>query len=260
MNAKTSTAVAENDNQAAAGMPLFFQAPALVDKEAHAEAGVKKDPNYSFAAKTNSLPVNVTEFIEASKSYPIVFTNDDKNTPVVVTGLEEDKNYFVDSKGQWLEREYVPAYARQYPFILFTQENDENVYLCVDTKAEAFEEKASKSALPLFKDGEPALVTQNALTFCTAYFNERKFTEEFCKDLKELGLFMEGNSKAKLQNGKELGLSGFSLIDEKKFNALSKADFEKLRAKNYLGFIYLALASASNWQALANLASKQSAN
>lgn len=256
MNAKNGAAKAENDNTAAENLPLFFKAPHLVELEAHEKSGLKKEENYSFTRGANSMPLNAIEFIEAVKSFPIVFTMDENPTPAAVTGLEQE-NYFVDAKGKWLERAYVPGYARQYPFILFEREGDENLYLCVDEESDTFEKTASKSSLPFYKEGEAALVTQNALAFCTAYYNDRKMTADFCNDLKEFGVLEPSNSKATLADGREISLSGFQMIDEKKFNALSDEQIKTLRDKNTLGFVYLALASYSNWQALVNLAAKQ---
>lgn len=99
------------------GMPLFFRQPAVLDKERHAKAGLKPATSLNFAKSTNSLPLNTIEFLEASKHYPIVFTADAEPTPTAIVGMEQ-ANYFVDAKGQWAANTYVPAYVRQYPFIL----------------------------------------------------------------------------------------------------------------------------------------------
>ena len=53
----------------------------------------------------------------AAAYYPIVFS--DESVPIAaVVGLRNDSNLFVDSQGQWLADESLPAYVRRYPFIL----------------------------------------------------------------------------------------------------------------------------------------------
>src|SRR5690606_18810785 len=74
--------------------------------------------DFRFTAQTTALPANVGEFLPALRYYPIVFTNTETPAPLLVLGLKEGQNLFVEPTGGWRPRTYVPAYLRRYPFIL----------------------------------------------------------------------------------------------------------------------------------------------
>jgi hypothetical protein len=73
--------------------------------------------NFKFASKINSVPLAVTEFEMACRSYPIVFSSGETVAPVSIVGLREEENLFLDEESAWLSNIYVPAYIRKYPFI-----------------------------------------------------------------------------------------------------------------------------------------------
>lgn len=241
--------------EAVEGMPLFFRKPAVVDKERHAKAGLKPTTNVAFAQATNSLPLNTIEFLEASKHYPIVFTNEPEPTPTVIVGMETT-NYFVDAKGQWAADTYVPAYVRQYPFIFFQPPQGEMYYLCLDEAAEIFTAQAGKRDQALFDNGEPSELTRRALQFCTSFYQQLAITRNFCADLAKYKLLTPYHSQLTTKDGRKMALSGFNMIDEKAFNALPDEVILEFRRKGWLAFIYLALASATNWKRLLELANK----
>lgn len=235
------------------GMPLFFRNPVPLDSGKHAKAGIKSKQSLTFTRKTNSIPVNAIEFIEAAKHYPIVFTTDELALPAVIVGLEQE-NYFVDAKGNWKEAAYVPAYVRKYPFVFMEVPEKQQYLLCVDDEAELFTNKATDENLAFYKDGQPSDLTKQALEFCTAFHNHYLITRNFCKDLKEADLLTPNQSDAKLFNGRQIRLGGFQLIDEAKFNALPDDKILEFRKKGWLPFIYFALMSASNWKKVVDMA------
>lgn len=243
----------------ASALPLFFKKPQALDKERHAKAGIRPAQHYGYAKATNSIPLNAIEFIEVVKHFPIVFTAEDMPTPVAVVGLKQG-NYCVDENGAWDKRRYIPAYVRQYPFVFFEQKEEEKFYLCVDQASDSFVEKATSKDQALFDDkGEPTPATQNALDFCTAYYNHRQITENFCKDLKKHELLMPYHSEATLASGEKINLSGFQMIDEQRFNKLPDEVVLEFKQKGWLAFIYLSLAAASNWKQLFDYANEADA-
>lgn len=253
--AKAAPTASAHEPQAE-GMPLFFRKPAVLDKDRHAKAGLKPVTSVAFAKATNSLPVNTIEFLEAGKHYPIVFTADAEPTPTVIVGMEKT-NYFVDAKGQWDARTYVPAYVRQYPFIFFQPPEGEMYYLCLDEASEAFAAQAGKRDQVLFDaNSEPSELTRRALQFCTSFYQQLAITRNFCADLATHNLLAPYHSQLTTKDGRQMSLSGFTMIDEKAFNALPDEVILDFRRKGWLPFIYLALASATNWKALLELANK----
>lgn len=260
--AKKATSRAEETPKAqAAGMPLFFKAPAVLDSDRHKKASLRGVSDVGFAKATNSLPLNAIEFLEAVKSYPIVFTADEITPmPVAIVGLEQT-NYFVGKDNKWSDGHYIPAYARQYPFIFFQPPNSDKFYLCVDEESPHFSAKQEKDAMPLYTDaGEPSPTAKQALEFCTAFYQHLNITKEFCADLEKHKLLQPYGSKVTLANGREIQLGGFRMIDETAFNALPEKTFLEFRSKGWLAFIYMAMASTSNWKRLLDLANQQAAN
>ena len=128
-NPKTGTAPAPAQDT---GLPLFFKKPAPLDLKRHAKAGLLPSQDIAFAATTNSIIINAIEFFEATRQYPIVFTQAETPLPAVIVGLEQ-KNYFVNDKGRWKEDAYIPAYVRKYPFVFMDVPERNEFLLCIDS-------------------------------------------------------------------------------------------------------------------------------
>lgn len=231
-------------------LPLFYKTPCVLDATRHATATVLSAPNYRFAAAANSVPLNAVEFSEAGHHYPIVFTPGAKAMPLAVLGLEQS-NYFVETSGQWDAHSYIPAYIRQYPFIFLERPEQDKFYLCIDESAASFQADGAAGGGGLYNpDGSPSLLSQHALEFCKAYYQHHAVTRQMCEDLQQHQLLMPVQSEATLNNGRTLNLSGFQMLNESAVQALSDDVYLDLRRKGWLPFIYLALASTTNWKRL----------
>jgi hypothetical protein len=57
----------------------------------------------AFCRKLNALAVSVGEFVAAGRDYPVVFVRagDEGYAPVVILGLAEGSNLYVDASGEW---------------------------------------------------------------------------------------------------------------------------------------------------------------
>ncbi|MFM9889674.1 MAG: SapC family protein [Rickettsiales bacterium] len=252
-SAKAEAQATAQVNQAASELPLYFREPRLLDRVRHAAATILPAVDYRFTRDANSVPLNAIEFIEAVKSYPIVFSVGAEPVPVAVLGLEQ-RNLMVDGAGQWRTGDYVPAYARQYPFIFMEQAGDDKFYLCVDEAAVQYSEGPAEGGQPLYDaEGKPTELANHALQFCTQYYQHRRMTQNFCADLVAHALLSPYQTAFNAPSGRQLQLSGFQMIDEAAFNALPESVFNEFRSKGWLPFIYLALASTSNWKRLADL-------
>lgn len=251
-------------SEAVAGLPVFYQRPALVDLSRHENAGIRPSPTLGFAQATNAIPLNTVEFIEAAKSYPVIFRLDaDEAMPLALVGLER-RNYFIDRKQHWMAGHYIPAYVRQYPFILYQPEDSDALYLCIDEAANSFQATASKQAVRLYDAaGKPTDAAARAMEFCTGYYQHAQMTRAFCAALVQHKLLAPYQSSVRLANDRAIELGGFAIIDETALNALPDAVFLEFRQKGWLAFIYLALASTTNWKRLlefANAAEASSTN
>lgn len=239
-----------------APQPLFFKKPKPLLKDRHADAGiiVRTKPNYSFALRSNSVPINLPEFAEAAKSYPIVFTAGDNPIPVCILGLKKTSNLFVNPKtGAWEKDAYIPAYLRRYPFAFSSDKDNDRLVLCVDEAADVYVKKAKKNDQKFFdENGEQTELTENALKFCTQYHSDLVETQKFCQELRANKLLRDRELSIAGEKGKKpTSLSGFQTIDEEAFAKLPEAKLAEWHRNGLLSVIYFHLMSGSNWSRIA---------
>ncbi len=250
---KQTTKNGKPEGTSPSSLPLLYKQPSVLDKTRHAQASILQGNNFSFAKNINSVALNTIEFIEASKTYPIVFTATENPMPVVIVGFEQ-QNYFIRPDNSWQEGAYIPAYIRQYPFVFMEQAKEKRFYLCVDEASPTYSATAKDGANKLYNDkNEPTEFTNNALKFCTSFYQHHLITRNFCADLQEHKLLQPYQSEVTLATGKKAKLSGFQMIDEKALNMLSNKSYLALREKGWIPFIYSSLSSVSNWKKLADM-------
>jgi hypothetical protein len=237
------------------GSVLFYKKPVVLNREVHSEIKINAlSDGYKFALETNSIPLALAEFVDAAKDYAIVFTeNDDAYFPIVIVGLEDNKNLFVDASGQW-KVNYIPAFVRRYPFILADKVDGDDFNVCLDFEYEGIDDVGG---LPLFDEaGKPTPVLSQAMTFLSAYQSEVNRTREFTKKMKEYDLFVSREVQIALPGSDVKTLQGFSVIDEERFNALNNKAVCELFKRGYMSWIYAHLISVRNVSQLLKLSQK----
>ena len=232
--------------------PLFYKNVVPLNKEKHSKLFLAPIKDFKHTKDTNSVYIAAIEFPKAAKEYPIVFAKGagDEIFPVVLLGLKDQDNLFLDKKGEWLAN-YIPAYVRRYPFILASSVNQENkeFAVCIDKGYEGFNTK--KKGTQLFDDdGKESELLQNALKFLKEYQNHIRFTRAFCKNLDELGLLEPMQAKAEFKDGKTMALRGFMGISRDKLKALDPARLAEMVKQNYMDLVYAHLNSLDNIQNL----------
>lgn len=249
--AKTENAPETPEAEAPApGLPLFYKSPAILDAERHKDKSLKKNFGPGFAKEANAVPLNMIEMPQAAPFYPIVFTGGETATPVAILGLRDHENLFINTRDEWLQDSYIPAYIRRYPFILVQSEDGERFTLCIDEVDDIVLDDKSQ---PFFEDGQPSNLTKNAIEFCKSYQTAATQTEEFSKAVHDAGILADRRADANLADEQRVSLSGFRVIDEEKFAQLDDKTFLEWRKKGWLPFIYAHLLSNVNWQRLRNL-------
>jgi hypothetical protein len=244
--ASTSDPTLAADGRSAArsaGLPLFYRAPRPLDSRRHAGKRLKP-ADFGFARQTNSIPLNGIEFLLAVKHYPIVFTATDPAVPVAVVGLRGRENLYVRADGSWAPGAYVPAYVRRYPFIFLENPEQKQFTLCID---EASGSLADAEGELLFEGDAPAAAALRARDFCTAFQGQAMATRAFADAVAGAGLLVENRAQAVLRDGRGLGLTGFRVLDEAKFNALPDEIVLEWRRKGWLPLVYCHLISTGNW-------------
>ncbi|GLS32472.1 SapC protein [Mesorhizobium albiziae] len=242
-------------------LPIFYTAPEALNPKRHGTLSLVLKSDFRFAASAYAIPIVASEMPAAMRSYPIVFIGPEK-MPVVVTGLRQDENLFVEPDGSWSAPHYVPAYVRRYPFVMAEDaEQTGRLTLCVDRGSDRLIETPATPpadgeavSVPLFKGSEPADATRKALEFCKQFQLGFAATRAMIERIDALGLFSARRSTVTLDSGEVLNLSDFQVVDESALNALGDSNFLDLRTSGALAMIYCHLASSNSWNALAHQA------
>ncbi|MGH7019970.1 MAG: SapC family protein [Brevundimonas sp.] len=242
------------------GNVLFYTQPEPISFETHGKLGVTPaEKPYAFVAKTNIVPLTVTEFAPAALSFPVIFVGDMKQ-PVAAMGLRQDENLFLDN-GEFQSETYIPAYIRRYPFVFANDDQQSRMILCIDRAASFLGENAE---IPLFENGEPSLYVKNAMEFCNNFEQERVRTDSFVKLLTDLDLFETREANFTPRNadgspGPVQKLAEYYAVSEDKLKALPAEKLAELRDNGALGQIYAHLVSLLGWDRLIAMAFNRAA-
>ncbi len=238
-------------------LPVFYHRPRPLNAVADAGHSLKSAGNYNFARATNSVVVNTIEFPFVMRCYPIVFTTTLPRAAVAVLGLMDSENLFLSEDGAWAADCYIPAYVRRYPFILMEQPGSTELLLCVDDASGLV---GAGGERPLFADGKPTPLVQEALKFCSEFHAQHNSTSEFVRVLSEHKLLAPNEARITMNSGQQLTLRGFDVIDEAKFNALPDDIFLDWRRRGWLHLAYCHFMSMANWARLVDMQAKRPAS
>ena len=234
---------------------LFYKKVVPVNRDSHANWAIQQGKNFAFAKSTNSVPVMTAEFQPSGDEYPIVFAENNGGViPVVVLGLQNDSSYMIGESGEW-EGRYVPAFRRRYPFVCSTEDEGENLTLCID---EAFEgcNQDGEGELLFSPDGEQTEFLENVVNCTKNYQQEYLRTVMFCKLLQDLDLLEPMRAQARFSDSEDVSELSFSGISRKKLKALDAEKLAELVSNDALELIYLHFNSLRRFQDLVLLEGK----
>ena len=179
---------------------LFYKNPVPLNKNDHKDKKISSvGRNFAFAGKTNSVILASVEFSEAAKEYPIVFTHAGDNVvPVLLLGLRNEENLFVDDKGDWDAR-YFPSFVRRYPFVLAETGKTGQRAVCIDEGYEGFNDDEGE---PLFAGEETTPILQQAIDFLEESQKQYLRTETFVQRLRDNDLLMSLDAKVDMVDGR----------------------------------------------------------
>ena len=223
---------------------LYYDKPVLLNREKHRNRRIRPSTGFGFARSANSVYLAGVEFAEACKEYAIVFTKlaGSKVAPVVVLGLRNRENLFIDAEERWTAA-YVPAFVRRYPFVL-AELPGEQMGVCID---EAFPGVNDAEGDALFDEkGANTPFLQNALEFLTRFQQEYVRTQAFCEKLEQAGLLSQMSARADLVDGRRFTVEGLMVVDEKKLQALPDEMALSLFRTGELHLVSMHLLSLSN--------------
>lgn len=227
-------------------LPLFYQELQPLSSQEHGEFRMRGTDRIPFLVDQHAVPITVEEFPLVQRRQPIVFSVGDEPVPLALMGLNEGVNVFFDAEGRTEEQDfYLPAYVRRYPYLLARLRPDtDELSLCFDPNSEiigAFDEGDK-----LFENGEPTELTKSILQFNEQFEQAGHRTNLFMKELKELGLLIDGEVSIQPDGAAQpFVYRGFMMVDENKLNQLRGDQLRKIVQNGMLPLIYAHLFSLS---------------
>ncbi len=186
------------------------------------------------------------EFPNAAEEYSIVFAGEGESLlPVVLMGVREDENLYVDSDGGWAAK-YIPAFVRRYPFVFSSADEGATLTLCIDEGFEGCNEEGRGERL-FDAEGEQTQYLNSVLDFLKEYQAHYQRTKNFAKKLVELDLLEPMGAQFTTPAGEKRTVTGFQAINRDKLKALSPDSFSDLAKTDELELIYLHLQSMRNF-------------
>lgn len=235
---------------------LIYEKVVPVSKDRHTGWSVKAGADYSFAKHVNSIPILAVEFASAADEYSIVFAgNDEGMMPIVLLGIKERENLFVDEAQHW-DAKYIPAFIRRYPFVFSESEDRSTFTLCIDEDFVGCNQE-NKGERLFDAEGERTQYLDNMLRFVNEYQGQNLRTQLFCKKLQELDLLEPMQAEFTLNSGQRSRLAGFMAVSRERLKRLTDEQVVDLFKLDELELIYLHLQSMRNFNAMLSRSAAQ---
>lgn len=229
---------------------LFYVKPVILSRSTHRNARVQSPPaDFSFAAGAHAVQLVVSEFREAAREYPIVFAEaDEGRMPVALLGLREGENLFIDRRGGW-DAGYIPASLRRYPFVLGEDADQDSQVVCVDENYAGFGDVEGDALFD--EEGQSTATLTRVMKFLKEYHRQYLRTRKFVQSLEEHELLVGLDARVDLPDGRQFGLSGMFVVDEKRLLELPDDQVLQHFRERELGWIYCQLMSLGSLPELA---------
>lgn len=227
----------------AQSLPLFYNDLVPLSSVDHAAWKGRTMENLGILGTTHAIPLTVDEFITAQRFQPIVFSASEEPLPLLLFGLNEGVNMYMDDKQMLVPEAYLPAYARRYPFMLVRLQPDrEDLSLCFDPTSGLLGDY--EEGTPLFAEGQPSPETQSTLAFCEQFEVGVQKTIAFMKELQDHDLLMDGELTIEQQGvDRPFIYRGFKMVDEAKLRELRGDQLRKMNQSGLLPLVYAHLFS-----------------
>ncbi len=225
----------------------FYEKIVPLNRGQHRKLRIRTaDEKARFADSSHYVPLAATEFYQAARDYPILFSGSDEEAgPIALLGLQAGKNLFIKEDGSWEAGAYVPAFVRRYPFILARgDEAAAEFTLCIDENYGGFGESEGDALFD--EDGKDTPYLTRMVTFLNSYYADMERTKSFMKRLVELNLLTTRTFRITDSHERNFFLNNFRIVDEEKFSKLDDVTLGELHRNGWLGWIYAHLISLGN--------------
>ena len=249
-NLATHMAVLGNKGTAMPEM-LFYRRPETLRPQVHMGLRFAPLTSYTFAKEAKSVPLLAFEFIDACRTYPIVFSRgaNESFQAHAILSLAEGGNTFIDEQGQWTTS-YIPSYIRRYPFVLASLPDRNEFAVAFDADSGCFGTVEGNALYD--ESGASSAFLEKEIDFLRKLHHEHLRTEQLLKMLMAESLL--STVKVDLVRGGEQeksSLGRFVAIDEDKLKKLPADKATKFLTDGVLALCYAQLISLKNFEALA---------
>lgn len=234
-------------------LPLLYQRVVGVVPEKHAGLRLDRSVGYGYAAAAQSVPVGLGEMEAVAQHFPILFASGPQPSLVALLGLREKENLFVLPDGSWRADAYVPAYMRAYPFVFLEDDTTKTIYIGMEPDAACLHSDAGQ---PLFEDGRPSPVLNEAVAFCSSLRDNLNAANAFARAMAEADLLEEEQANITFTHGGTARVLGFKVIKPERLDRVSDETFLDWRRRGWLGPLFAHLYSAGRWGRLIDLAAQ----
>jgi hypothetical protein len=227
-------------------LPLFYNDLLPLSASEHADWKLVTQERAPFLAQQHAIPITIDEFVLASRAYPIIFSSGDNPVPLILMGMNEGTNGYVDDEGSLIVPTYVPAYVRRYPFLLARLKPDsDELSLCIDPTAPGVGPGDEGNAL--FEDGKPTEATNSILEFARQFEEAGARTGAFMEEVRKLDILMDGevSIQPEGEGTQPFVYRGFQMVDENKLRDMRGDELRKLSQNGILPLLYAHLFSLS---------------
>jgi len=215
----------------------------------HRALRLRRHAGFEFARRTRTVAVMVGEMVPCAGTYPIVFIEDpggDGFRPVVLLGLAEGENGFVQPDGRWLAS-YIPAVVRAYPFALGRTSEPGQFALCVDAGSDLV---SLTEGVSLFEaDGTPSAALEQVRAWLEEMRAMQLRTDAFCRELAARNLFTPLTVRVRRAEA-ALQIDGCFVVNEERLDGLPDASLCELRREGWLAALYAHLVSLQQFERL----------
>ena len=189
------------------------------------------------------------EFNQVAANYPILFRKiaaTNQFEPVALFGFAQHENLFVDAAG-W-DDIYIPLSVERMPFMIgYTQNADTGqrepvVHIDMDNPRVSESEGS-----PVFLEhggNSPYLERINSVL--AELINGVTVSKRFTDLLQAEDLLEPFTLKAQLDNGQQIEMGGFYIINQTVLRELDGEQLVRLHRQNFLELIYMSIASLGN--------------
>ena len=208
---------------------------AVITREQFSNKAWWPHTSYAFAARSNVLPVVVSELVKLVPTMPLGFVRTEETFQLVaITSLQPNTNLFVAPDGNWIG-DYIPATVRAYPFHLVKPLDSEESVLCFDESSDLLVDAGQGE--PFFDEDGPSPAIKAILSFLSDTETNRVLTQRLVDALQAANVIRPWALNL-LEGERAVPVESLYRIDEAALNALPENAFNTLREVGALPLAY----------------------